>query len=130
MAFQKAPCPLGNLTPEIHYEIAGLNFSSSMGVFFRDGSFLTFQTEVTINQMTCLSQGFLMHYHKVASENPSNETSVPKFFMGFSKLIPVLVFLVVPGNSARLQHLSSLCCDILQQVAAYILIIPTQGSDI
>lgn len=30
-----------------------------------------------------------MHYCKVASENPSNETAVPKFFTGFSKVIPV-----------------------------------------
>lgn len=107
-----------------------LNSSNSMGAFFRESLFLTFQTEVFITHITCLSQGFLMHYHKAASENPSNETAVAKFFMSFSKLIPLLVFLVVPGNSARLQHLSSLCCDIFQQVAGCILIIPTQASDI
>ena len=71
-----------------------------------------------------------MHYHKVASEHPSNETAVAKFFMDFSKVTSVLVFSVVPENGFRSWHLSSLCCDILLQVAGFILTIPTHSSGV
>lgn len=69
-----------------------------------------------------------MHYHKVASEHPSNETAVAKFFIDFLKVTYVLVFSVVPGNGLRSWHLSSLCCNVLQQVAGFILTIPMHSS--
>lgn len=68
-------------------------------------------------QIIHLSQGFVLHYHKTASEHPSNKTAVEKFFMDFLKFTSVLIFSVVPGNGLRAWDLSSLRYGILQNGA-------------